>query len=123
MRRLPTWRESRQFGDELAVLVEELLWLVALHPGFKDLEMLGILFDRCQRNLVRAECAFDRDSIHFLRTGPSLGRAQDNHRPDGLLLESVLARFLLNSTNLGIAIIQRLSQKLMHDLGSSPSTK
>ena len=34
--------ESRQFVNELAVLVEEFLWLVASHPGFKDLEMLGV---------------------------------------------------------------------------------
>ena len=108
MRRLPTGRESRQFFKELAVLVEEFLWLVALHPGFKDLEMFGIVFDRCERNLMRAECAFNRNSIHFLRTSPSLGCAQDDHGPDGLLLEAVLARLLLNCPNLGVAIVERL---------------
>jgi len=34
--------------------------------------------NRCERNLVRAECAFDGNSIHFL--GQSiLGRAEDDH--------------------------------------------
>ena len=109
-------REGREFINELSVLVEEFLWLVAFHPGFKDLEMLGIVFDRCERNLVRAECAFDWDAIHFLRAGPSLGRAQDDHGPDGLHLEAVLARLLLNAKNLGITILKRLSQQLMDDL-------
>src|ERR1039458_8287989 len=60
--------------------------------------------------------AFDWNSIHFLRTGPSLGCAQDDHRPDRLLLESALARLLLNGSNLGIAFVQRSSQDLMDDL-------
>ncbi len=79
--------------------------------------MLWILTDRCQRDLVRAECAFDGDAIHFLGAGPSLGRAKDNHGPDGLFLEAVLASLLLNSTNLVIAIFKRLSEELMDDFG------
>jgi hypothetical protein len=46
-----------------------------------------------------------------------LGVRKDDHGPDGLLLESVLASLLLNSTNLGITILKRLSEELMHDLG------
>src|ERR1700691_2488747 len=81
-------RKYGEFGDELAMLVEEFFRLIALHPGFKNLQMLWILSHGCKRNLVRSEGAFNRNSIHFLRTGPSLGRAQNNHGPDGLLRES-----------------------------------
>ena len=93
---IPHRREGRQLIDELAVLVEEFLWLVASHPGFKNLEMLGVFTDCRKRNLVRAEGAFDRNSVHFLGTGPSLGGAQDDHGPDRLFLESILAGLLLN---------------------------
>src|SRR5664279_873047 len=109
-------RELRQFRNEFAILIEELLRLVASHPGFKDLEMFGIFPDRCEGHLVRTEGAFDWNSIHFLRTGPSLGCAQDDHGPDRLFLESALARLLLNGSNLGIAFVQRSSQDLMDDL-------
>ena len=77
--------------------------------------MFGVFADRCERNLVRAEGAFDRDPIHLFRTGPSLGCAQDDHGPDRLLLESAPARLVLDGSNLGIAIVQSSGQKLMHD--------
>src|ERR1039458_4524760 len=127
------WSESCQLVNELPVLIEELLWFVASHPGLKDAEMLGVVTDRCERNLVRAEGALNRNSIHFLRAGPSFRRAEDDHRPDGLFPESCAACLLLNRLDLCIAIVQRLSQKLMHNLRivtldevrivSSPSVK
>src|ERR1700684_2059375 len=64
---------------------------------------------------MSTEGAFNRDSIHFFRTSPSLGRAQDDHGPDWLLLEPALTRLLLDGSNLRIAIVQRSSQELMHD--------
>jgi len=85
--------------------------------------MLWIFHGPCQRDLMRAECAFDGYPIHFLRAGPSLGRAKDDHGPDGLHSETVLARLLLNCPDLGIAIVKGLGQKLMHNLRTSPSTK
>jgi hypothetical protein len=89
-------RECRQFFNELAIRVKEFLRFVASHPSFKNFEMLGILTNGSERDLVCAESAFDRDSIHFFRASPSLGRAQNDHGPNGLLLESVPADFLLN---------------------------
>ena len=77
--------------------------------------MFRIFADRGERDLMSTEGTFNRDSIHFFRTGPSLGRAQDDHGPDWLLLESALTRLLLDGSNLGIAIVQRSSQELMHD--------
>ena len=78
--------------------------------------MLGIVFDRCERDLVCAEGTFDRNAIHFLRARPSLGRAEYDHGPDRLFCESVLTCLLLNSPNLGVTILKRLRQNLMHDL-------
>ena len=43
--------------------------------------MLGIFPDVRQRHLVGAERAFDLQAIDHIRSGPSLGRAQDDHRP------------------------------------------
>src|ERR1035438_7928233 len=93
-------RESRELVEELSVFVEQFFDLVTLHPGFKNLEMLWIFTDRCKWNLMRAECAFNGYSVHFLRAGPSLGCGKDDHGPDGLHLEAVLARLLLNCPDL-----------------------
>ena len=75
--------------------------------------MFRVFADRGERHLMSTEGAFNRDSVHFFRTSPSLGRAQDDHGPDGLLLEPALTRLLLNGSNLGIAIVQRSSQELV----------
>src|ERR1019366_4220494 len=116
MRRLPAGASSANSVMNLPFLSKSSCGLVASHPGFKDLEMFGIFADRSERDLVRTEGAFDWNSIHFLRTGPPFGCAQDDHGPDRLFLESALARLLLNGSNLGIAIVQRSSQDLMDDL-------
>jgi hypothetical protein len=42
---IPYRREGRQFFDELAVLVEEFVRLVTLHPRFKDFQMFRIVFN------------------------------------------------------------------------------
>ncbi len=62
--------------------------------------------------------AFNWNPVHPFRTLPSLGCAQDNHGPDRLFLESVLACILLNGSNLGIAVVQSSRQQLMHDFGN-----
>jgi hypothetical protein len=77
--------------------------------------VFGILADRCERNLVRAEGAFDRNPVDFFRARPALGRAQDDHRPDRLLLEAIRARVVLNRSDLGITIVERCRKELMHD--------
>ena len=43
--------------------------------------MIGIVLDVRQRYLVRAERAFDLQTVHHVRSGPSLWRPQDDHRP------------------------------------------
>ena len=79
--------------------------------------MFGVFPNRCEGHLVRTEGAFNRNSIHFLRTRPSLGCAQDDHRPDRLCPESALARLQLNGANLGITVVQSSGQQLMHAFG------
>src|SRR5208283_5076371 len=106
----------RHLVNEFALFIEEVLRLVALHPGFKDLEMFGVFSDRCEGHLVRTEGTFNWDSIHFLRAGPSLGCPQDDHGPDRLFLESALACLKLNGSNLGIAVVQSSRQQLMYGL-------
>ena len=108
-------RKGSQFVNKLALLVEELMRPITLHPGFKNLEMFGIFANRCERHLMCAEGSFDGNPIHFLRTRPPFGCAQDDHRPNWLFLESIAARFVLNRPNLGVAIVQRCRQQLVHD--------
>ena len=90
MRRSPIGASSASSAMNLPFSIEELLRFVASHPGLKDLEMLGVFANRGERDLMGTEGAFNRDSIHFFRTGPPLGRAQDDHGPDWLLLEPAL---------------------------------
>src|ERR1035437_1408644 len=78
--------------------------------------MFRIFANRCERNLVRAKSAFNRNSVHFFGTGPSLGCAQDDHRPDRLLFEAVLPLLLLDGSNLLVASVQGSSQELVHRL-------
>ncbi len=53
---------------------------IALHPVFELLEMFGVVEVR-DRNLMRPPCALDRQAVDEFRSGPALGRAEDDHRP------------------------------------------
>ena len=53
-------RQFSQLGHEPAVLVEQLLGLVALHPGLELFDVVRVLRVHQQRHLVRAERALDR---------------------------------------------------------------
>ena len=57
-----------------------------------------------------------RDAVHFFGAGPSLGRAQNDHGPYGLLFESVFARFTLNRANSRVTCIQCGREQLMDHL-------
>ena len=92
MRRVALGREFGQLREQPAVVVEQFLGLVALHPFFQHLQMLGFVRQLGQRHLVRAPGAFHRLAVHFLRPGPALGRAQNDHRPARPLRNAVCAR-------------------------------
>ena len=67
-------------GTDGAVLVEELLGLVGLHPALEDLEVsLGVARGG-QRHLVGAPRALGLLAVDLLGAGPALGGAEDDHR-------------------------------------------
>ena len=74
-------RQIRQLADQLARAVEELLDAVAAEPVLEDPDVVRMGGEVGHGYLVRAEGAFDLISVHGLRPGPALGRAQDDHRP------------------------------------------
>ena len=74
-------RQLGQFRHEAAISIEQLLRLVALHPAFELLDMIGMLGVHQERHLVRSERALDLQAIDDLRSGPAFGRPQDDHRP------------------------------------------
>ena len=50
-------RQLRELGQQPALVVEQLLRPVALHPLFEDAHVLGLLVHLAQRHLVRAPVA------------------------------------------------------------------
>ena len=81
IRRSPFGRQFGQFRHEPAVLVEKFFWLVAFHPAFKLLEMIGMLRIHQERHLVRAKGALDLQAIDDFRSRPAFRRLEDDHRP------------------------------------------
>src|SRR5580704_5907296 len=70
------------------------------------------------RDLMRAPCALDRLVVDGFRSRPTLGRAEDDHRPARTLWAcriSAGARSALNLANLRQNRIERSGQTLMHD--------
>ena len=80
MRRWPVGASAANSSRNLPCFVEQFLRPVALHPIFELLQMLGIL-EIGDRNLMCAPGALDRLAVDELRSGPALGRAEDDHRP------------------------------------------
>ncbi len=124
MRRSPLGASSASSGNELAVLVEEFLGLVALHPLLQQLQMLGLRRQFGKRHLVRAPGAFDGHAIHLLRAGPAFGRAQNDHGPVRPLLEAVGAGLCLDLSDLSAITWSSVpAMSWWTSSGSSPSTK
>ena len=66
-------RQFGQFRHESAIFIEQFLGLVALHPAFQQLDMIGMLGIHQERHLVRAERALDLQAIDDFRSRPALG--------------------------------------------------
>ena len=66
-------RQFGQFRQQAAIFIEQFLGLVAFHPAFKLLDMIGMLGIHQERHLVRAEGALDLQTIDDFRSGPALG--------------------------------------------------
>ncbi|HKD76958.1 MAG TPA: hypothetical protein VKB76_15740, partial [Ktedonobacterales bacterium] len=61
----------------MAVVIEQLLRMIALHPLFENAHMLGILLHLAHGDLVRTPITFRALAIDLLGAGPALGRAHD----------------------------------------------
>ena len=122
MRFSPWGGSSASSGIKRARLVEQLLRLVALHPGFEDLDVPG-LGHVGHRHLVRAPVTFGLLAIDLLRAGPALGRAEDDHGPERPLGEAILAGIGLDRLDLGRRLSSVSAMSWCIFAGSSPSTK
>jgi hypothetical protein len=107
-------REGCQLGDETAVFVEELLGMVAAHPLLEQCELRRVIPHVCERHLVGAEGALDRQAVRFRRAGPALRRPQNDRRPAGTSREAVFACLALDRADLGVATVQRRGEHLVH---------
>ena len=114
MRRGPCRRKRLQLWHEFAGLVEEFLGLVTAQPVFDDLQVRWIRLRIQHRNLVRAPEVLDLVAIHLLRSGPSLGRSQHDHRPAWTLCFATAAGSLLDGTNLLDAAFHGRRHLLVH---------
>src|SRR5438876_11965303 len=66
------------------------------------------------RYLVRATSTFDRLAIHKFRSGPSLGAAQNDHRPERKGSRSLGASFILNGVDFFDNHIEGGRHELVH---------
>ena len=85
-------RNLRQLRAEGALLVEEFLGLVALHPLFQQAQVIGLLANLAEWNLMRAPGIFDGLAVNKFRPGPSFGRTHDEHGPCGALDGALCSR-------------------------------
>ena len=111
-------RQRGELFTELPSLVEQFLRLVASHPIFELLQMFGLLEIR-DRHLMRAPSTLDRFAIDEFRSGPALGRTENDHRPAWTLqaLLRASAGGALDVTDLKQNAVERPGKTLMHECG------
>ena len=61
--------------------------------------------------------AFHAMAVHFFRARPTLGRAEDDHRPAGTVRLAGVARLFLNGANFLDAGFDSRRHRLMHHFG------
>ncbi len=110
-------RQFGQFRFQAALFIEELFGSVAPQPVFQELEVFGMCGRVGERHLVRPEGAFDRQAIDYLRSGPALGRIQDDHRPTRTHEVAVEARVLLDFFDPLHRGVERRGHGRMHQVG------
>ncbi len=121
---LAAGRQIRQFGDQLALGIEQLFRPVALHPFFEYPDVLRLRRHVGDRHLVRAPRSFDRQAIHYFGTGPALGSAQHHHRPNARRSWKPCARapcWIARISSIAVSSVAAMSWCIA--AGSSPSTK
>src|SRR5258708_29359141 len=63
------WSKRGKFGNQMPMLVEQLFWFITAQPLLEDSKMLWIPFHIRDWYLVRAERAFDSETINLCRPG------------------------------------------------------
>ena len=109
-------REFGQFRFEPPIGIEEFLRLVALHPLLEDFDVLRLLVHLAHRHLMRAPRILGALAVDFLRAGPALRRAKNDHRP-ARALDAALptrARGGLNAPNFRDGLVERGGHQLVH---------
>ena len=109
-----------QFGDEGAVLIEQLFRVIAVQPLLDLFQVLFLMRGAegdIDRNLMGAEGALDGLAVDHLRTGPAFGSAQDDHGPLDMLQLLAGTSTLLDVMNLVDNGIQRVSHLFVHGHG------
>ena len=107
-------RQLGEFGSQRSVRIEEFFRVVALHPAFEELDMVGMRGVDEQGNLMRPKRAFDLQAIDDLRPGPTLGGSQDDHRPARPRGVFVLSRALLDCVDLADGFFDRRRHQPVH---------
>ena len=109
-------RESRDLGQQVPVLIEQLLRMVAAQPVLQQGQMLLALLHG-DGHLVGQEVVLDPLAVHHLRAGPALGGAQHDHRPAGAAGIAGLAGVLLDGLDALDHRVHRLGHQAMHGHG------
>src|SRR5207245_624159 len=107
----------RKFGNEFSIVIEQFLGLIAPYPVFQDFQVFRLL-QVSYRYLVGAPSTFDRLAIAKFRSGPSLGAAQNDHRPERKGSRSLGARFILNGVDFFDNHIEAGRHQFVHRLRS-----
>src|SRR5262249_37773010 len=108
--------QGLQLGNQPPLLVEELLRLVAAQPILQHLQMRWLGGNIRHGDLVRPPATLEVLPVHFPRSGPALGAAQDDHRPTRPDSLPGPARLVLDLPDLEDTVLQRGSDGLVHAL-------
>ena len=103
--RLKLWNQPPGF-------IEQLLRVIAAQPLLQNCQMLRLIHGN--RHLMGMEAALNLYAVHFLWTGPALGRAEDDHGPTGTLGAALFSGSFLNGTDFFDDSIQNGSHFFVH---------
>src|SRR5262249_1573544 len=93
-------RQLRELGEELAVIVEQLLGHVALHPFFKYAHVARLLVHLPHWHLMGAPIVFSAFAVDFFGARPALRRAKHDHGPPRPVVGAVSTRTSFNALDL-----------------------
>ena len=112
-----------QARNESAVLVKELLGMIAAQPRLQLLKAARLAVPYGDGDLVGTPAALRGFAVHLGRTGPSLWGAEDDHGPAGTLHTAAAAGVLLDTLDLTHRPVHGGGHLLVHLLGIVPLHK